>query len=94
MTPGAQLLRSSNRALQLEGGLTMDKRITLDMPVAGSGTAARPKFKLKNIFGRDWKIAYLFVLPMAMPGSDSQPSGRSMIPTPCRIGLRPPNSGS
>ncbi len=48
----------------LEGGLTMDKRISLDMPIGGTNTAARPRFKLKNIFGRDWKIAYLFVLPM------------------------------
>ncbi|MGV3490237.1 MAG: ABC transporter permease subunit [Devosia sp.] len=43
----------------------MDKRITLDMPVGGT-TAARPRFKLKNVFGRDWKIAYLFVLPMVL----------------------------
>ena len=45
----------------------MDKRIALDVPVGGTTTAAaRPRFKLKNIFGRDWKIAYLFVLPMAV----------------------------
>ena len=44
----------------------MDKRIALDLPVGGTKTAARPRFKLKNIFGRDWKIAYLFVLPMVV----------------------------
>lgn len=44
----------------------MDKRITLDMPVGGTTTAARPRFKLKTILGRDWRIAYLFVLPMVL----------------------------
>ena len=42
----------------------MDKRISLDMPVGGTNTAARPRFKFKDILGRDWKIAYFFVLPM------------------------------
>ena len=44
----------------------MDKRISLDMPVGGTGTAARPRFKIKNILGRDWRIAYFFVLPMVL----------------------------
>lgn len=44
----------------------MDKRISLDMPVGGTGTAARPRFKIKNLLGRDWKIAYFFVLPMVL----------------------------
>jgi multiple sugar transport system permease protein len=44
----------------------MDKRITLDMPVGGTTTAARPRFKIKHLLGRDWKIAYLFVLPMVL----------------------------
>ena len=42
----------------------MDKRITLDGPIGGISSAGRPRFKLKNILGRDWRIAYLFVLPM------------------------------
>jgi multiple sugar transport system permease protein len=44
----------------------MDKRIALDMPIAGSATGARSGFKLKDWLGRDWKIAYLFVLPMVL----------------------------
>ncbi len=44
----------------------MDKRVTLDMPVGRADTAARPRFKLTSILGRDWKIAYLFVLPMVL----------------------------
>lgn len=44
----------------------MDKRISLDMPVGGTNTAARPRFKVKNFLGRDWKIAYFFVLPMVV----------------------------
>lgn len=42
----------------------MDKRITLDGPVGGISSVGRPRFKLKNILGRDWRIAYMFVLPM------------------------------
>jgi len=44
----------------------MDKRISLAMPAGGNTTAARPRFKLKDFLGRDWKIAYLFVLPMLL----------------------------
>lgn len=44
----------------------MDKRITLDMPVGSAGAAVRPRFKFSHLFGRDWKIAYLFVLPMVV----------------------------
>ncbi len=44
----------------------MDKRITLDGPIGGTSSAARPRFKLKNVLGRDWRIAYLFVLPMVL----------------------------
>jgi len=44
----------------------MDKRISLDVPVGGTTTAARPRFKIKNILGRDWRIAYFFVLPMVL----------------------------
>ncbi|WP_417307822.1 carbohydrate ABC transporter permease, partial [Devosia sp.] len=43
----------------------MDKRISIGSPVVGaSSTAPRPRFKVKDILGRDWRIAYLFVLPM------------------------------
>ena len=44
----------------------MDKRISLDMPVGGMTNAARPRFKIKDILGRDWRIAYFFVLPMVL----------------------------
>ncbi len=44
----------------------MDKRMTVDVPIGGTNTAARPRFKLKNVLGRDWRIAYLFVLPMVV----------------------------
>jgi len=44
----------------------MDKRVTLNMPIGGTTTAARPRFKVKNILGRDWRIAYFFVLPMVL----------------------------
>lgn len=44
----------------------MDKRITVDVPIGGTNTAPRPRFKLKNVLGRDWRIAYLFVLPMVL----------------------------
>jgi multiple sugar transport system permease protein len=44
----------------------MDKRMTVDVPIGGTNTAPRPRFKLKNVLGRDWRIAYLFVLPMVL----------------------------
>lgn len=45
----------------------MDKRISLSAPV-GARPFARPRapFRLRNILGRDWKIAYLFVFPMVL----------------------------
>jgi multiple sugar transport system permease protein len=46
--------------------LSVDKRITLDGAIGGTSSAARPRFKLKNVLGRDWRIAYLFVLPMVL----------------------------
>ncbi len=44
----------------------MDKRISIDLPIGSTTSAARPRFKLKNILGRDWRIAYLFILPMLL----------------------------
>ncbi len=44
----------------------MDKRITLDMPIGGAKATTGPRFRLRNILGRDWRIAYLFVLPMVL----------------------------
>ena len=43
----------------------MDKRISLDMPV-GAAAAPRRPFRLRTFLGRDWKIAYLFILPMVL----------------------------
>lgn len=44
----------------------MDKRITLGSQYSGTSSTARPRFKMKNVLGRDWRIAYLFVLPMVL----------------------------
>lgn len=44
----------------------MDKRIALDMPIRGNAASGRARFRLKDFLGRDWKIAYLFVLPMVL----------------------------
>jgi len=43
----------------------MDKRLTLDTPIRSTSPATR-SFSLKGLLGRDWKIAYLFVLPMVL----------------------------
>lgn len=43
----------------------MDKRIALDAGTA-SAASSSPPFRLKSLLGRDWKIAYLFVLPMVV----------------------------
>lgn len=43
----------------------MDKRIALDVGTASAASPSRP-FRLSSLLGRDWKIAYLFVLPMVV----------------------------
>lgn len=43
----------------------MDKRASLDLPAVKSRPTFRP-IELKNVLGRDWKIAIPFVLPMVL----------------------------